>query len=1279
MTAHSQIDQPSLSNITTETFVTNDFGDTYLHSLNGNTFNRFGADTLFLETYGDSIFQENHLYFFIGSDSALLPAYIERKGIPKGSRYIFIEPPQILDKIASIKTEWSKKIIFSSPENAIDMAEKQGTLGALYYALSSKLVSYSSLACHNKTNSFYIKIKADISDQLNTYWRAVHTIHTAADGKLHIQAAFINSSDTIRNATFLKELSRFTAGKTAIVLAGGPSLDLFIDWVKENKNNALLIAVSRVTEKLYKNGITPDIVVTCDPQNLSLVIGKGLFLNYTPLLAITSAAAPDIVGQWPGKLTTVGTKLPYLSKINCSDNISPCQPTVTNIGAKIAAEMGVAQIVLLGADFCFSEEGDTHASDLGVIGEPLTVKSDIIEVTTYEGHIAPTDQELLEAKNYLEIQAKEYVEKGIKLINPAPNAAYIKNIEFRTTEDIRIQPLTCSIIAEIEKAYPKVDKANYLNELYSELIELNGKIDGIKHLATTGIETIETHRDSEGGQYRQLLALVRGMKNRISCSTISFLLNIYGKFELAEISTCLESEESSRNITLESHRMFFFTYLTICSEIQELLANSLQRLESRLEETKPSPNIQALVEQWRKDKQPGRANVFKTQNPNLTDKISTKDKQLLNELEAEFLRTLPRITEKDQPLIDSALSLNSSIGKINLYYNTHNTKRLIYLKNTIEKIPDKNSKLYCTLIQGIIYELNLDYDKALHCLFKITGADLIPIASLALEHTVTINMLQNNQRSAILAMEKLAQISYKYQPHLAEMFDSVGRPEDALKALDKHILKKPNDLPSIIKIAHLKFETNDISGAKEACKKALELDNNLNQIDLLLSKIDLLLNNHAACNAQQITAQTTEERHKIVNKRWPVLWQQLLACDNGSEPMVTGDTPEPVQIFNGIHISSAFDSLKEAQRQASTIPNDATTAWVYGAGSGKLIETLLTRKTLTRVNVVIMNHLLFYQSLDIYPHHWLDSSKVRLTAANELQNLEHPFACTPPCIRLAEQAAWQLRDQVQEELTSRVQRLELAAMHEKYAIPNIQINTGYAKSDPDIAELFNTLPGSTINIVAGGSTSTDSFAWLQEDCNYIIAVTTALVPLLEANIIPDLVVAIDPQPELINHLPDNLIQHMKSALVYTPSITQPVISRWPGPRYVFYHDFPFFDEIRHLAPKASLYCSGTVTHNAIDLAVKIGASRINLIGCDFGYPNNMSHATGSTDAAEIDTSSVELTDIENGNGQPIPSMQSLISYLRELEKYIAANPSVTFINCSRKGAKIAGCLFSDDS
>ncbi len=839
MTSHSQIDQSSLDNIATEEFVINNFGDAYLYSLNGNAFNRFGADTLFLETYGDSIFQENRLYFFIGSDSALLPAYIERKGIPKGSRYIFIEPPQIVDKIASIKKKWSEKIIFSPPDDALNAAEKQSTLGALYYALSSKLMINSSLASHNIANSFYTTIKASINDQLNAYWRAAHTVYSTPDSKLHIEAAFINSVDTYRSALFLRKLTTFTSNKTAIVLTGGPSLDLFIDWVEKIKNDVVLIAASRITEKLKAKGITPDIVVACDPQNISLAIGKGLFLDYTPLLVSTSTTAPDIIAQWPGKLAIIGEKLPYISTTNHHDNIGICTPTVTNIAVNIAVEIGVAQVILLGADFCFTAEGSTHASGVGVTEAPLTVGRDIIEVTTNEGCIAPTAQELVEARDSLEIQAEEYTARGVKLVTPAPNAARIQNIEFCAIENINIQPLTCLLIAEIEKIYPKANRDRHLHELKEKLTELDYKMDNIMQLAKTGEESIEALWNSDGGQYRQLLALIKGIKSRISSDTTYQLLNKYGKYELAEIASCLDSGESSRNITLESHRMLFCTFSNISSEIKELIADALQRLDSRLEEIKPNPDISALAEQWRKDKQPGRAKVFRVQNPDLASQITTKDQQLLNELEAEFLRTLPHIKKDDQLGIDGTLALKLSIPKIILHYNTHNIDRLIRLNKAINKNPDKDRTLYSLLVQGIIHELNLDYDKALLCFSKITGSNLPLVASLALEHTVTIAMNQNDHQTALLAMKQLVQISDKHLPHLAELFDSIGCTTEAIQVLEQHIQKNPRNLPAIIKIAHLMFETNDLSGAKHACQQALELDSNLAQIDLLLSKIDI--------------------------------------------------------------------------------------------------------------------------------------------------------------------------------------------------------------------------------------------------------------------------------------------------------------------------------------------------------------------------------------------------------------------------------------------------------
>ena len=78
---------------------TNIFNEQYLYSINQDSFSKVSADAIFDAEFKQNIFSENSLYIIIGTDSGLLPKYISQQGIPSGTRYIFIEPDDILTEL----------------------------------------------------------------------------------------------------------------------------------------------------------------------------------------------------------------------------------------------------------------------------------------------------------------------------------------------------------------------------------------------------------------------------------------------------------------------------------------------------------------------------------------------------------------------------------------------------------------------------------------------------------------------------------------------------------------------------------------------------------------------------------------------------------------------------------------------------------------------------------------------------------------------------------------------------------------------------------------------------------------------------------------------------------------------------------------------------------------------------------------------------------------------------------------------------------------------------
>ena len=98
----------------TAAILVNSFGEEYFHDVNGSVFNKIGSVALFKKHFAEEIKQENTLYIILGTDSGLLPKYIHKTGVPDGTRYIFVEIPEILERLDKVIPEegFDGRIIF---------------------------------------------------------------------------------------------------------------------------------------------------------------------------------------------------------------------------------------------------------------------------------------------------------------------------------------------------------------------------------------------------------------------------------------------------------------------------------------------------------------------------------------------------------------------------------------------------------------------------------------------------------------------------------------------------------------------------------------------------------------------------------------------------------------------------------------------------------------------------------------------------------------------------------------------------------------------------------------------------------------------------------------------------------------------------------------------------------------------------------------------------------------------------------------------------------------
>ena len=411
----------------------------------------------------------------------------------------------------------------------------------------------------------------------------------------------------------------------------------------------------------------------------------------------------------------------------------------------------------------------------------------------------------------------------------------------------------------------------------------------------------------------------------------------------------------------------------------------------------------------------------------------------------------------------------------------------------------------------------------------------------------------------------------------------------------------------------------------------------------------------------------------VITRRFPALGREL--CRFAPLPCRLASRRESTLLLDGIQLTSVHDRTREAAIQLDHIPTGTSELTLYGFGLGDLARQALARTGLLRLNVrviapqVSLASLLFEDQTD-----WLNDPRCNVSFLHDDEQITTPCAASPVELRWMPPPLQRHRDTLIDLLTRPYQQSHLKSIEESLQM-RLTANSHYCAEDPDVRSCFGSRRGCRAFVVGAGSTLESmlpSLARLQgQKHTPIIAVNTALRPLLEANITPDYVVAIDHGHRMLAHfLPCDASRLVHSALVYFPTLMPEVLEWWPGRRLCAYGSHPRFDSLRKESPKASLFSSGTVLHPATALGVDLGASQVVLVGADFGYPHGHSHARGTAFVQQVSHRSSYT--LQNRRGVAIPTEANFIAYLRDLEGHILSTPGTEFFQSSADSATIEG-------
>jgi 2-polyprenyl-3-methyl-5-hydroxy-6-metoxy-1,4-benzoquinol methylase len=172
---------------------------------------------------------------------------------------------------------------------------------------------------------------------------------------------------------------------------------------------------------------------------------------------------------------------------------------------------------------------------------------------------------------------------------------------------------------------------------------------------------------------------------------------------------------------------------------------------------------------------------------------------------------------------------------------------------------------------------------------------------------------------------------------------------------------------------------------------------------------------------------------------------------------------------------------------------------------------------------------------------------------------------------------------------------------------NTLTNLPVIASEGNAAALVDAFKGVPAIVVAAGPSLDDTVAAVADLAKraLVIAVDTAVRPLLAAGARPHLVVSVDPSAVNARHLND-LPDPNGMWLVAEGSLHPTVFPQFEGRTFVFkvsnHHPWPWLAEIQ--ADRGQLHAWGSVLTTAFDLACQAGCNPIVFVGADLAYTDN---------------------------------------------------------------------------
>ncbi|EAH6270011.1 DUF115 domain-containing protein, partial [Campylobacter coli] len=195
-----------------------------------------------------------------------------------------------------------------------------------------------------------------------------------------------NIPHLLQNIPFQRLLSERKAKfDTAVVVSAGPSLHKQLALLRQYQENVVIFCADGALNMLEKEGIVPDYVLNIDFEDLPLRFFKNKE-NKTSLNVLSCATHPNLVHFLDNK-SVVLREDPLYQRFNLNDfGYIDTGTHVSHFSYTLALALGFKNIIMIGQDLAFDEEGNSHSKGFD-FGEKFSGEENIdkLKIPAYAG------------------------------------------------------------------------------------------------------------------------------------------------------------------------------------------------------------------------------------------------------------------------------------------------------------------------------------------------------------------------------------------------------------------------------------------------------------------------------------------------------------------------------------------------------------------------------------------------------------------------------------------------------------------------------------------------------------------------------------------------------------------------------------------------------------------------------------------------------------------------------------------------------------------------------